>query len=1174
MNSQEYDETIIEIDDDVWDVVYAMIALVCEVNGQQYFFIDDHTDHEGLGEASSRLLDDLKEYDVSVASSDSERSDLRLTTAAIVWNIIQAVSETFSRPGLHIQEEVISTNCIVVDELDPCLPNSAILETGTSVSKTKQDEDALDFPQFLSHQPKSAFQGHESSTESLKETLLLSNHKLLSSSSSDNKFASLPSSGNEENLVPERLKETLPSVNQKPSSLRFNATESEYKFPSLSLSGNQDNLMLEHTTTNSFSNNSAVHEKARQTSLKMRFVCENDLTIPVITDFLLDIATSAKSPQPNHNFSQANFVHGDLLKMASTIRFSCFENEKDVNRLFSGLSLLHILCIHENIFVKSIYDYFIGMGCKPDQACSNGCNVYAFAACQGNFEAMKYIRDTHSNIWSSTLCRSQNTDRNVLHCIMDYAIPSNYDSLFECLGPSVCSEMCKAIKGDIVPPLVMALKLGNYAFIQSISKQIYIWNLTTANVADERTFLFMMMTSPHAHVCLLQMIPNITSLESFVVQSNERPREFAMMLQSYQMGHRNIVFHILKQQHVLYFMELDKVEPFIFHDKKTTRSGLISRLSFLLEKHHSNTVVLWHCIHLVIGLSHDEEMALDLLSIANIEAVKNHHHWRSFDRFTGESALHIAAKKGWTEILSCLYDLGHDINPFCFMMQTPMHSCALHNSVKCIMLLNKLGAEASIESGDGISPIACSLEAMNIECSMEILNNVGCKKSLFRTDSKGLSPLMRALELKHLQVAHKILKMFPEQANFVSMSGTNIFHAAAPHLASVQQLVSWSSQEGKDIWAFLQQKNNGGETPKDIAAHCGYLDSLRFFMQIYQAKGSVNAVKSVQEMDVQYSESKEAFSQVDFSSSVSVHRFLSNHSDSIDSYDFYHRTPIILAVQAKNLLGAQHLVDAGADILKTDALGNSVMHYMFLTNREQSLWMWEESTTSDTDPSDVLQCIIQRNSEDIVAKCLTLKNNAGITPFGLAVMNEFYIDVALLCGEAKFPKSLLNIQLPNGTYCLHVACSKNLVNLVVIFLNLGSNPSVFDSNGMSPEYIARSHGHNSITLILMQFCNALKIQCAVRGYLCRVHALTNRADCIGIQNVVFSIIEDTTSSMQQYSDLRVNFPRANWNALEHPKHPDIVPMAYAAMYDLIYVFQQFNLLVNVFLYSGVITAKH
>jgi hypothetical protein len=116
-----------------------------------------------------------------------------------------------------------------------------------------------------------------------------------------------------------------------------------------------------------------------------------------------------------------------------------------------------------------------------------------------------------------------------------------------------------------------------------------------------------------------------------------------------------------------------------------------------------------------------------------------------------------------------------------------------------------------------------------------------------------------------------------------------------------------------------------------------------------------------------------------------------------------------------------------------------------------------------------------------------------------------------------------------------------------MFLNLGSDPSVFDSNGMSPEYISRSHGHNSITLIIMQFCNALKIQCAIRSYLSRVHALANRADCNGVQNIVFAIIENSSASMQQYADLRFNFPRANWNAIEHPKFPDVVPMAYAAM---------------------------
>jgi ankyrin repeat protein len=1109
MNFDEHNGITIEIDDDIWDVVSAIIALVCEVNGELYFDSDD-TDYEVTGTELLQCFEDPRDSEMNASSMESERSRLRPTTAAILLSIVQAVSETFPRPRPQTShhEQAISKIGMIENAFDARFPDTSQTVLLPTVPEAKQDKHNLDILNITIHESKIGIQVFDEVGALSSQDIQLSSHQ-----------ERLPRS----DVIESKDPETLPG--------------SEVEEIKVHVSNSFDSLK--------------PFEPSRLTCPKMHFAFESDSTFTenhvVTIALLLDIVTGSKM----HVLKQKSFeiacIHEDLRKIASIIKFSCFENEKAVTPLFTGLSLLHILCISKETFAKSTYDDLIDIGCKPDEESSNGCNVYAFAACQGNFEAMRHIRDTHSNIWRSTLCRSRNRDRNVLHCIMDHASPFDYDLLFEFLGPSVCTDMCTTLNGDL-SPVFIALKLGNFAFLESISKQAYIWNFTKTDLGDERTFLAMMMINPHVHGFLLQMLSNISSLESFVVASNERPRGVSIVFQAYQLGHISIVFHVLKQQHLLYFSELDKIESFITQlDTKHTRSSLIAVLSALLEKHQSNAVVIWHCIHLVTSLSHDEEMALDLLSTANLETVKNHHHWRSFDRFTGESSLHIAAKKGWTEILTCLYDLGHDINPLCFMMRTPFHTSALNNSIKCISLLNNLGADPSIESGDGKSPIACSIESNNIECSMEILNNFGSRKSLFQTDFKGASPLMRALESKQLEVAHKILKQYPEQANFVSMSGTNIFHAAAPHLASVQQLVSWSNQERKDIWAFLQQKNNDGETPKDIAAHRGYLDSLRFFIQIYQAKGSISVAKSLQEMDVHYSESKEAFSQTDFSSPSSVHKFLSNHLESINCYDFYHRTPLILTVLAKNLQGAQDLIDAGASILETDSLGNSAMHYMFLSKREHSLWMWEESTTSDTDPSDVLQCIIQRNSEDSVAKCLTLKNKAGHTPFGLAVTSEFFVDVALLCGEVKFPKRLLNVQLPNGTYCLHVACSKNLINLAVMFLNLGSDPSVFDSNRMSPEYISRSHGHNAITLILMQFCNALKIQCAIRSYLSRVHALANRADCNGVQNIVFSIIENSSASMQQYADLRSNFPRANWNAIEHPKYPDVVPMAYAAM---------------------------
>jgi len=43
------------------------------------------------------------------------------------------------------------------------------------------------------------------------------------------------------------------------------------------------------------------------------------------------------------------------------------------------------------------------------------------------------------------------------------------------------------------------------------------------------------------------------------------------------------------------------------------------------------------------------------------------------------------------------------------------------------------------------------------------------------------------------------------------------------------------------------------------------------------------------------------------------------------------------------------------------------------------------------------------------------------------------------------------------------------------------------------------------------------------------------------------MIENPSTPTQQYADLRANFPRANWNSLKHPIHPDMAPMSCAAM---------------------------
>lgn len=94
MISDEQNGATIEIDEDIWDIVDAMIALTCEVNGEAYF-----TDHQVSLEGSFQLIQDFDNHDAnSKFFIDSGTSSLRATTNAIVLRIVEAVSEKFKTP--------------------------------------------------------------------------------------------------------------------------------------------------------------------------------------------------------------------------------------------------------------------------------------------------------------------------------------------------------------------------------------------------------------------------------------------------------------------------------------------------------------------------------------------------------------------------------------------------------------------------------------------------------------------------------------------------------------------------------------------------------------------------------------------------------------------------------------------------------------------------------------------------------------------------------------------------------------------------------------------------------------------------------------------------------------------------------------------------------------------
>ena len=80
MNFHGPDGIPIEIDDDIWDAVDAIVALVCEINGEQYFDADNTEQKVSGKEKSPECSEILSACETKDAISvESERSRVLAT---------------------------------------------------------------------------------------------------------------------------------------------------------------------------------------------------------------------------------------------------------------------------------------------------------------------------------------------------------------------------------------------------------------------------------------------------------------------------------------------------------------------------------------------------------------------------------------------------------------------------------------------------------------------------------------------------------------------------------------------------------------------------------------------------------------------------------------------------------------------------------------------------------------------------------------------------------------------------------------------------------------------------------------------------------------------------------------------------------------------------------------
>ena len=191
---------------------------------------------------------------------------------------------------------------------------------------------------------------------------------------------------------------------------------------------------------------------------------------------------------------------------------------------------------------------------------------------------------------------------------------------------------------------------------------------------------------------------------------------------------------------------------------------------------------------------------------------------------------------------------------------------------------------------------------------------------------------------------------------------------------------------------------------------------------------------------------------------------------------------------AKNgdLASVEALIDHGADLCAIDNGGWSVIHYAFLSGREE-LWHSLRRIIPDWNAKIAVRLFgTQHQDATALHLAASLHNNA----LAFLLHNNLISDInhvakpqnTALCIAVRVGISR-NVELllaadadtslnTNGVSPLHLAAFSGNMELIKVFANRGANWDIQDADGLTPELVAWESGHRDVAIFLKEKVSA------------------------------------------------------------------------------------------------------
>ncbi len=382
-----------------------------------------------------------------------------------------------------------------------------------------------------------------------------------------------------------------------------------------------------------------------------------------------------------------------------------------------------------------------------------------------------------------------------------------------------------------------------------------------------------------------------------------------------------------------------------------------------------------------------------------------------------KTPLHVAAEKGYREVVELLIHAGADSKAVDLDKWTPLHFAAAYGHKEVVELLLAKGADIKAEDKDGYT----AWQRAYFYDHSKVMELLSTKVSRGKTTKNNDSPSLHdAAYSGNCEAVEALLAQGAEVNALRNYSTALHFAADNGHRKIVEMLVS----KGADIRALDKNLN----TPLHLAAYKGY----REVVELLLGRGA--------EIEAQNIDGATPLHFAAYNGHRKIVKMLVDRGSDIKAVKKDGATPLHCAAYNGHREIAGLLLANGADINALDANGDTPMH-----------------AAAHNDCREIVKLLLAEGADT------QPRNGNGATPLHWAAYNGHREVVELLVSQGDE----IEVLSTDGGTPLHWAACMGRREVVEVLVSKGADIKAADKNGHTPLHLAVYYGHEETVGILL-----------------------------------------------------------------------------------------------------------